>query len=1064
MGEITAADSTVFSYYSVATTNSNLTLDSIQFNVLKEFSLFTNGILTTTPSINSNGKIGCSSIYGNIDFADSILIVPQGSTMEAQQELENVLGKIGSLLPTTLSNSIEKLDTLPSGYYKVFGDLMIDSLSIFNDTLKKYIFEITGKLIVDSSGGLFNNSCRNGGVLFLVDTVYSSLAKAYRANVISKENLYIEGSESGIFSIFSAENLSVNSPSLTISLASSIYNECGVPLNIQAPPLICNYISNSGFYSQNWIPGSTGGVRSLYVTTAVQNWISGASTTTPTPDYYASNASSLTVSIPTQNAVNNPNTAVCNYQLDHAKFPMLPTPPSSVSGYVGIYVSGSNGREYIQQQMTNSLIAGEQYYGQFYTVLADNSPSSIRTLGMAITTNQLLQTGTGIITPAPIPQIEYTITNPSSNINSTVNWTIVGNCFTSPIGGENFVTIGNFRSDANSNIQSVTPTGSCLKSNSYYLIDDVSLTPISISAGNDLNLTCQGTHDLGELTCLTKIYPGQFIIQWILISGNPAFGVLNNSNVAIPTLTYSNPTLFAVQQVYEVTVSTPGGCTASDQVVINIEPCCSLTIDLTAENACLPATVGSITGDLTNGTAPYNIVWQQTAGGAASGNFNTSTSPFTISNLNPGTYAVTVTDDDGCTDIATVTIVSSANPPLASILGSSSACVDETSLFAVNNPQTGFTYSWSYDPTFSTFGATVTFTTVSSSSVNATFSDPSSNYLIQVTSTNTNGCTSISTFSVNGCCTQENELTIIDGFSNTISTFFPFFKISGIFTVNSNVTWNGNNILMDNGAEIRVLPGFTLTLDNVYIHPCDRFWKSITIQQSGNIISNNSILQGGQYAIDVNSGGGYFISSGTQFWDNYVGLRVQGAFSGGNARIFESSIIRLAPTNSLYNSLADYINQSPPSGNTSSCNAMPFAGIVLNFAGVNNVGSTLLNGRSSIQDAMFGIHSTNTFLRVVQTDIENCWNDPCQPFDQINGSGIYATTGFSTGNIRVFENGLGQTFGNNITNCFYGIRTHRLAPVVRESVIGYVVDGIRATALPPHFLVNVMEISDNNIK
>ena len=90
---------------------------------------------------------------------------------------------------------------------------------------------------------------------------------------------------------------------------------------------------------------------------------------------------------------------------------------------------------------------------------------------------------------------------------------------------------------------------------------------------------------------------------------------------------------------------------------------------------------------------------------------------------------------------------------------------------------------------------------------------------------------------------------------------------------------------------------------------------------------------------------------------------------------------------------------------------MPFAGIVLNFAGVNNVGSTLLNGRSSIQDAMFGIHSTNTFLRVVQTDIENCWNDPCQPFDQINGSGIYATTGFSTGNIRVFENGLGQTFG-----------------------------------------------------
>lgn len=63
----------------------------------------------------------------------------------------------------------------------------------------------------------------------------------------------------------------------------------------------------------------------------------------------------------------------------------------------------------------------------------------------------------------------------------------------------------------------------------------------------------------------------------------------------------------------------------------------------------------------------------------------------------------------------------------------------------------------------------------------------------------------------------------------------------------------------------------------------------------------------------------------------------------------------------------------------------------------------------------------------------------------------YATTGFSTGNIRVFENGLGQTFGNNITNCFYGIRTHRLAPVVRESVIGYVVDGIGNRIAPSFF-------------
>ncbi|MEZ4984447.1 MAG: hypothetical protein R2795_05310 [Saprospiraceae bacterium] len=57
--------------------------------------------------------------------------------------------------------------------------------------------------------------------------------------------------------------------------------------------------------------------------------------------------------------------------------------------------------------------------------------------------------------------------------------------------------------------------------------------------------------------------------------------------------------------------------------------------------------------NMTNGTPPYQISWVGTVEGFATSN----QSFFTIPNLPGGGYQVTVQDANGCTDLASITLV-----------------------------------------------------------------------------------------------------------------------------------------------------------------------------------------------------------------------------------------------------------------------------------------------------------------------------------------------------------------------------------------------------------------------
>jgi large repetitive protein len=105
---------------------------------------------------------------------------------------------------------------------------------------------------------------------------------------------------------------------------------------------------------------------------------------------------------------------------------------------------------------------------------------------------------------------------------------------------------------------------------------------------------------------------------------------------------------------YSVTVTAANGCTASKTVTVGQDindPVASITPD----DGILTCTVTSIVLDASGSTNAVSYEWNDGSTGS------------TLEVSEPGTYSVTVTAANGCTDIATVTVGQDINDPVASI-------------------------------------------------------------------------------------------------------------------------------------------------------------------------------------------------------------------------------------------------------------------------------------------------------------------------------------------------------------------------------------------------------------
>jgi hypothetical protein len=138
---------------------------------------------------------------------------------------------------------------------------------------------------------------------------------------------------------------------------------------------------------------------------------------------------------------------------------------------------------------------------------------------------------------------------------------------------------------------------------------------------------------------------------------------------------------------YTVTLTDANGCTDTEQVTIT-QPAAALVaaIDAQTNVLCFGEATGSATASASGGTGAYTYSWD--------------TSPVqtgaTATGLTAGTYTVTLTDANGCTDTEQVTITQPAAPLNVSISSNSPVCENDalnlTSTPSGGTP--GYSYNW----------------------------------------------------------------------------------------------------------------------------------------------------------------------------------------------------------------------------------------------------------------------------------------------------------------------------------------------------------------------------------
>jgi OmpA-OmpF porin, OOP family len=144
-------------------------------------------------------------------------------------------------------------------------------------------------------------------------------------------------------------------------------------------------------------------------------------------------------------------------------------------GYDNVIMPGDEQREYIEGQLTVSLKPGKKYCVEFYVSLAGKYCNYTQDrIGVHFSNDSLLNIGSLYAFLVP-PQIE----NEEFNfISDTTNWIKISGTFTA-IGGERYITIGNFRKQDSTNYLFLGYSSS-QPDYVYYYIDDVSVTECGV--------------------------------------------------------------------------------------------------------------------------------------------------------------------------------------------------------------------------------------------------------------------------------------------------------------------------------------------------------------------------------------------------------------------------------------------------------------------------------------------------------------------------------------------------------------------------------------------------------
>ena len=137
---------------------------------------------------------------------------------------------------------------------------------------------------------------------------------------------------------------------------------------------------------------------------------------------------------------------------------------------------------------------------------------------------------------------------------------------------------------------------------------------------------------------------------------------------------------------YTVTITDSHGCTGTATTTLAAPSAPVPLVSSITNSTCLLPT-GSITVNVSNGTAPYTYSWSPSGGNGA-----------TASNLQPGAYTCTVTDASGCSASVTASILAPVVPTVNITASADAACngaANGSATAAGANGTPAYTYAWS---------------------------------------------------------------------------------------------------------------------------------------------------------------------------------------------------------------------------------------------------------------------------------------------------------------------------------------------------------------------------------
>jgi hypothetical protein len=215
-----------------------------------------------------------------------------------------------------------------------------------------------------------------------------------------------------------------------------------------------NLIANGSFENYTAPVNCTGGgggfdnYTAFPVNHVVNNWYSLNS-----PDYFSQLCNG------SNNNGSPTNLFGCNYANEGNNY----------AGFI-LFTASYETKEYIYQQLSNPLQAGKLYCMSFYVSRADLITHAIHSIGAFFSNNIQSTTSLGYVNATP------QIVNQSGFITDTIGWTEIQGCFTAN-GGEQYVTIGNFNSNTDTDTLFVGSANPLSGANcyAYYYIDNITL-------------------------------------------------------------------------------------------------------------------------------------------------------------------------------------------------------------------------------------------------------------------------------------------------------------------------------------------------------------------------------------------------------------------------------------------------------------------------------------------------------------------------------------------------------------------------------------------------------------